>query len=239
MNELVRMVGGRPLRLSLRRSARARSVRVEVSVRGGVAVVVPRRATLRDVEELLAASEQWLAREADRHGVWDGPRRLAWATGSELAVLGRRLRLELAPLAEGRSRPRAAVRDTILRLELPPQEILDPRPAVERWLRRFAGVHLRTRTADLGDRLQLQPRRVLVGDRTSRWGSCSSRGTLSFCYRLVMAPPAVVDAVVIHELCHLAHGDHGPRWRALVRRHCPDHDAQMSWLREQGGALEL
>jgi predicted metal-dependent hydrolase len=54
-----------------------------------------------------------------------------------------------------------------------------------------------------------------------------------------MAPPEVVDAVVIHELCHLRHPDHGHRFQALVRRHCPDHDRHMAWLGRHGGELDL
>ena len=131
------------------------------------------------------------------------------------------------------------MQDDRLHLELPPADLLDPRPALERWLRTFARRHLRERTAVLADRTGLVPQRIMVGERTSRWGSCSRQGTVSFCYRLVMAPPAVVDAVVIHELCHLAHLDHGPRFHALVAELCPDHDAHMAWLRQHGGELEL
>jgi hypothetical protein len=73
----------------------------------------------------------------------------------------------------------------------------------------------------------------------TRWGSCSLTGTISFCYRLVMADPAVVDAVVVHELCHLRHPDHGPRFRRLVNGLYPDHDLQMAWLRSHGEELDL
>ena len=235
----IRLIDGRPLRLRLRRSARARRVGVTVSARGGVEVVMPRRATLREVDELLAAHADWLARQADRHDVWDGPRRRSWATGSELPLLGERLRLDIAPLPAGRSRARAEVAEGRLRLQLPPDGVLDPRPALERWLRDVAGRHLRQRTAAIAERVALHPRRVMVGERTSRWGSCSGRGTISYCYRLVMAPREVVDAVVVHELCHLAHANHGPRFQALVRRHCPDHDLHMDWLRRHGGELEI
>jgi len=127
----------------------------------------------------------------------------------------------------------------VLRLELPAMELLDPRPALERWLRRVAGQELRRRTAEHAECTGLVPDRVIVGERTSRWGSCSSRGTVSYCYRLVMAPPAVVDAVVIHELCHLRHGNHGVRFKSLVKKHCPDHDQLMAWLRKHGHELEL
>jgi predicted metal-dependent hydrolase len=234
-----RIIDGRPLRLRLRRSARARRVGVTVTARRGVEVVVPRRATLREVDELLTAHSHWLARQADRYAVWDGPRRRSWATGSEVPLLGERLRLAIAPLPPGRVRPKAEVDCGRLHLHLPPAEVLDPRPALERWLRGVAGDHLRRRTAAIAERVALHPRRVIVGERISRWGSCSGRGTISYCYRLVMAPREVVDAVVVHELCHLAHANHGPRFQALVRRHCPDHDLHMDWLRRHGGELEI
>ena len=65
-------------------------------------------------------------------------------------------------------------------------ELLDPRPALERWLRRFAGAHLRERTAVLGERIGLAPRRVIVGERTSRWGSCSAAKNINLNSWLVM-----------------------------------------------------
>lgn len=235
----IHVLQGRPLRLIVRRSLRARHLRLVVSRQQGAEVVMPRWATRRDVAELLQSAGDWLADQVTREDVWEGPRRLSWASGSELPLLGRRRRLDLQPLPAGAVRARVAVLDDRLLMHLAPGDVLDPRAALERWLRRYAADHLRERTSALAAVTGLGPRRVVIGERTSRWGSCSARGTVSFCYRLVMAPVAVVDAVVIHELCHLAHLDHGPRWRALVLRHCPDHDRQMAWLREHGGELEL
>ena len=82
------------------------------------------------------------------------------------------------------------------------------------------------------EEMDLFPARITVGDPRTRWGSCSSRGTLSFCYRLIMAPPEVMESVVIHELSHLAFLDHGRGFRELVQRYCPHHDQAMDWLRE-------
>ena len=235
----IRLVNGRPLRLQMRRSTRARRLSIQVSARDGVEVVIPRRVSLRDVEELLEEKAGWLARQAEHYGVWDGPRRRSWATGSVLNVLGAPRRLELELLPDGRSRPRSELSSDRLHLALPTGDLLDPRPALERWLRRFAGAHLRERTDHWSGVTGLVPRRVIVGERTSRWGSCSTSGTISYCYRLVMAAPAVVDAVVIHELCHLEHPNHGARFYRLVRRHYPDHDECMDWLRQHGGELDL
>jgi len=233
------LLAGRPLRIRLRRSPRARRLTIQVCAGKGVVVVLPRRASEADAAHALAASAEWVARQATRYDVWAGPRVRTWTSGSELMVLGEPLRLEIAPLPAGRARARTECVDGRLRLQLPAPQLLDPRPAVSRWLRRFAGEHLRARTAALAEQTGLRPRRVIVGERISRWGSCSHRGTISYCYRLVMAPPAVVDAVVIHELCHLAHHDHGAEFYRLVRELCPDHDRHLAWLREHGSTLVI
>jgi predicted metal-dependent hydrolase len=233
------MIAGRPVRYEVRRSGRARRPAIQVSRRDGVVVILPRRTPLAEVTQLLAEGENWLDRMVDEHGVASGPVRRAYATGSEIVVLGRPRRLVLMALSAGRKRPRVELRDEVLVMEVPASDLLDPRPALERWLRRFARRYLLERVAVLSQRSGLRPRRIMVGERTTRWGSCSARSTLSFCYRLVMAPVPVVDAVIAHELCHLRHLNHGNRFYRLLHLICPDHDEQMAWLSEHGDELEL
>jgi predicted metal-dependent hydrolase len=233
------MLAGRRLRYQVRRSPRARRLSVTVSRRKGLEVVLPRGASRADLERFFLDAADWLASQVDRHGVWDGPRRRAYATGSTLLLLGREIRLVLTVLPPGRVRPTSDLSGDILHLSLAAPDILDPRPALERWLRRFAAEHLRRRAEELAERTGLRATRIVVGDRVTRWGSCSRTGTISFCYRLVMADPAVVDAVVVHELCHLRHHDHGVRFRRLVSALCPDHDLCMTWLRKHGEELDL
>ena len=79
--------------------------------------------------------------------------------------------------------------------------------------------------------------RIRIGGQRTLWGSCSPRGTLSFNWRLVLAPFEVVDYVVVHELCHLRIPDHSQRFWALVERHRPDWRRQRDWLREYGSEL--
>ena len=80
---------------------------------------------------------------------------------------------------------------------------------------------------------------ITVRDQKSRWGSCSSRGTLSFNYRLIFAPPAVLDYVVVHELCHLTHMNHSKDFWNMVASVMPDYKVYKKWLKEHGHELTL
>ena len=80
-------------------------------------------------------------------------------------------------------------------------------------------------------------RRIRIGGQRTLWGSCSARGTLSFNWRLVLAPPDVVDYVVVHELCHLLVPNHSRSFWSLVERHRPGWREQRAWLREYGPEL--
>lgn len=81
--------------------------------------------------------------------------------------------------------------------------------------------------------------RITIRDQKTRWGSCSARGTLSFNWRLMLAPPAVLDYVVVHELCHLTYMNHSPAFWQAVADVCPDYRAHRKWLKEHGCELVL
>lgn len=80
---------------------------------------------------------------------------------------------------------------------------------------------------------------ISVRDQKTRWGSCSSRGSLSFNYRLIFAPPIVLDYVVVHELCHLTHMNHSKEFWAMVASVMPEYKTCRTWLKEHGEELTL
>lgn len=80
---------------------------------------------------------------------------------------------------------------------------------------------------------------IRIGDQKTRWGSCSSNKTLSFSWRLMLAPPRVLDYVVIHELCHLTHMDHSKEFWAMVASVDPDYKEHRQWLKDNGDTLVL
>lgn len=78
---------------------------------------------------------------------------------------------------------------------------------------------------------------ISMKDTKSRWGSCSHDGNLSFSWRIVMAPPNVIDYLAAHEVAHLTEMNHGPRFWALCQKLCPGTDEAKAWLKRNGSAL--
>ena len=108
----------------------------------------------------------------------------------------------------------------------------------EREGRARARAHLQELAMDEASRLGVSFRRVAIRDQRTRWGSCSSRGTLSFNWRLVLAPLEVAEYVVVHELCHLREPNHSPRFWQLVATARPGYPEQRRWLGDHGWELQ-
>ncbi len=91
----------------------------------------------------------------------------------------------------------------------------------------------RSKAAEIDRRVS----RLTIRHMTSRWGSCGSDGALCFCWRLILAPEPVFDYVIAHEVAHLRHMNHGPRFWKLVARLTPDLNGARRWLKHNGDAL--
>jgi predicted metal-dependent hydrolase len=211
---------------TVRRSTRARRVRVNVHAHAGVEVVLPVRAPERAAAAAVAELRPWIERRL-------GEARAALAhvaqRGATVPYLGRSL--ELVPEA-GRTR----VHRRGQRLLVPEG---DPRPALERFYRRAARVEIAARL-DRATALAGTPYSGLsIRGQRSRWASCSAKGRMSFNWRLLMAPESVLDYVVWHEVCHLEVLDHSPRFWALVERRWPGWREDREWLRRHGATLVL
>ncbi|HWX75218.1 MAG TPA: SprT family zinc-dependent metalloprotease [Solirubrobacteraceae bacterium] len=222
---------GTPIPYTVRRSARATRVRVNVNPHAesrsvGVEVVLPERAPERAAAAAVRELRPWIERRLS-----EAERALATlaARAGTVPYLG--VPLTLVPQA-GRTR---AHRDGE-RLLVPGA---DARPAIERFYRRSARAEVARR---LDAATALTGRRYLdlhIRAQRSRWASCSPEGRMSFNWRLLLAPERVLDYVVWHEVCHLEVLDHSPRFWALLERRWPDYRADRDWLRRNGATLVL
>jgi predicted metal-dependent hydrolase len=211
---------------TIRRSQRARRVRVAVDAHAGVQVTLPARAREREAALAVAELRPWIERRLAE--VRAARERLAVPLG-HVPYLG--AHLALAPEA---GRVRAHRRgDTLL---VPDG---DPRAAVERWYRRAARAEVAPRLDEAVAAIGRTYTRLTIRAQRTRWGSCSTTGAMSFNWRLLLGPEDVLDYVIWHEACHLAVMDHSPRFWALLERHRPGYRAPQRWLRDNGTALVL
>ena len=206
---------GRRVAYRVRRSARARGGRVRVGP-GDVCVVLPARAAMAHAPRLMRANARWVVETLDA-----ADRRLAGRVAAAGLAPGRMLlRGAITPVSLGpASITAAAVR-------------APDAAALAALLRRTARRDLSASVDRHRGHVARPPFRLSVRDGRTRWGSCSSRGTLSFSFRIVMAPPATLDYLVVHELVHLDHPNHSPAFWRRVRDLCPDLDVHERWLRE-------
>lgn len=224
------------LAYSVRRSRRARHARIVVSA-DGVEVVVPERFPLSRVEPFVAEKRPWIERTLRRYRrstETHPPARLE--DGGELPHLGERLALRVRT-EPGRVRAHVARREGELRVALGTAHDLSEE--VEAWLRRRARAEVEPRLGAATARAGVAYTSLQIRAQRTRWASCSSSGAMSFNWRLLLAPPEILDYVVEHEVAHLSVHDHSQSfWRLLARR-CPEYRGHERWLRDHGHTLKL
>jgi predicted metal-dependent hydrolase len=211
---------------TVRRSSRARRVRVNVHAHAGVEVVLPTRAPERAAAAAVSELRPWIERRLDE--AREALARVAARAGT-LPYLGDSL--ELVPQA-GRTR----VHRKGTQLLVPDG---DARPAIERYYRRAARAEIGPRLDRATGLAGCEYTDLSIRAQKTRWASCSAEGAMSFNWRLLLAPERVLEYVVWHEVCHLEILDHSPRFWKLLERHWPGYREDREWLRVNGATLVL
>jgi len=212
---------------AIRRSQRARRVRVTVDAERGVEVVLPARAADGDAAAAVRELRPWIAR---RQSEIERQRAAVRARGDTLPYLGAALRVVEQP-----RRRRVNRRADVLLVPAGAAR----QPALEGWYRRAARAEVAARLDRACLQVGVSYTGLSIRGQRTRWASCSRSGAMSFNWRLLLAPEAVLDYVVWHEVCHLEVADHSPRFWALLAERCPGYREQVAWLRRNGATLVL
>ncbi len=216
------------LRYTVRRSDRARSVRVRVEHDGEVTVTLPRRAREREADAAIRELRPWIDRRlADTAQA----RATIPREPGTVPYLGGRLRL-----VEQTGRTRVHRRGDLL---LVPAGGPEQRAALERWYRRAARGEVLPRLDAAAAQLGAVYERLTIRDQRTRWGSCSASGAIAINWRLLLGPQDVLDYVVWHEACHLVVLDHSARFWGLLERQLPGYEEPRRWLSRNAAALQL
>lgn len=224
-------VAGRTLPLRIVESARAKRLTLRIDADGrGLRMTVPTGLRRGEVELFLARHQAWLEERIARV-----PDRPQVRPGIKIPFRGVPHLIVHSPEAGGTVS--AGTLDGAPALFVHGDRRHLPRRLAD-FLRREAKRQIEPLVARHAEAVGRKPKAVRYRDTSSRWGSCTSDGNLSFSWRIMMAPAPVIDYLVAHEVAHLREMNHGPDFWALCESLCPETRRSKAWLKKNGGALQ-
>lgn len=220
------MIDGRDVELGVKLNPQARRLIVKVHpTNGEVLVIAPSKRALDRAVEFARGEADWIAKQLAQV-----PSRVLLAPGARLPFRGKDYEIRRGEYGAVEVDDAERVIRVSGRLEHAPRRIAD-------FLKKQAKREFEQKAFDYGAKIGLKPTRITVRDTASRWGSCSSTRSLSFSWRLILAPSFVLDYVVAHEVAHMKEMNHGEKFWRLVEALVGDTQKPQNWLRQHGAAL--
>ncbi len=218
------------------RNSRAYKVWLRIDDEKGLVVVIPKGRKISAIPKIIRTHKDWvitaLKRREER--MKNAPPPLG--TSKVVVYRGRKVDLKIKNVAC--PNPKVKLENNSINVIMPKDSEYSVKEVLSEWLKERALLFFSRRVEYFAGKLRLKYGCINVKDQKTRWGSCSSRGTLSFNWRLLFAPPEILDYVVVHEVCHLKYHDHSDRFWHLVSTIFPNFQKSRLWLKENGLSLK-
>jgi predicted metal-dependent hydrolase len=231
-------LNGRQVDYAVRISPTARRCKIRVSP-DGVEVVLPRRISRKRAAALLQEHGDWVLQQLEFMQQPGSLGTTAVLPENTILLRGELTPVEIIAEESAENGGRIDHVEGKLQVRVSGHKAVNPLKILETWLRRQARQDVEIRVAQRSAEMQQQPNCIFIRSQRTKWGTCSGLGNLSFNWRLVMAPPEVLDYVVVHELAHLVEPNHSSRFWGIVRVFCPEFERHKAWLREYESLLHL
>lgn len=224
-------VGGRTLPMRIVENSRAKRLTLRIDTGGkGLRVTVPPGLLMRDVDEFILRHQGWLEARLDKY-----PDRPKLRPGVKMPLRGVNHVIVHEPGKRGAVELGMDEDGAYLIVH---GERMHLGRRLTDFLKREAKRDIEPMALALAKQTSRKVKSIRFKDTSSRWGSCSSDGNLSFSWRIMMAPKPVIAYLVAHEVAHLTEMNHGPKFWKLTRELCPDMDRAKAWLKRNGAALQ-
>lgn len=226
---------GQAVSCIIKRSPRARYVRLEVRPETGLTVVVPRSYKPIQLPDLLQKKRKWILRNLKKYGQLEKSSAEKEAKSADtIPYLGRELPVKNEKNNDEADNVRLECGRLVVSLNSAGTSL---NLVLERWFRQQADKLIRERANELCTRLGVTYGRITIRGAKTRWGSCSQKRNLNFNWKLMMTPEPVINYVIIHELAHLREMNHTQKFWKLVAEHCPRWRSHRQWLTDHGAEL--
>lgn len=215
-----------------RTNSRSRSVRVTISPEGGVIVTRPPRFPQWRAEQFVEQSHEWIEKQLRKQKIQHS----VFSVGKSFSnLLYKGLPYPVEVVEQG---PPVEVVPGKIHVNPVENTTASIHRALERWLKAESERQLVVKIHKLAKDFDVVVKNVVLKSASSRWGSCSSTGNINLHWRLIQAPEAVADYVIIHELAHRKEMNHSPRFWKLVETHDPEYRSHRTWLQKHGILLQ-
>lgn len=223
-------IKGQNVDFSLKRSARSKRLRIQLSLENGLEVVAPKRMSERQIFNFISKKQNWIYTKIR---YFDKLAKSSKRGEDEIYYLGQLFKLQI----ENGEHNKVEFDGINFRVVLSKNSNL--KQVLEAWYRKEAHLNLVSMTTQLAEEYGYTINSVTIRHQKTRWGSCSGKGNINYNYRLIMAPEDVIRYVVIHELSHLSEMNHSRAFWRLVAERCPDYKIHKQWLKRQGHILRV
>lgn len=227
-------IHGDGFRVAIIRSKRRKTLALAVA-NGEVSVRMPAKMAVHHAERFIQQKTAWIQQKLAAH---PAIKKRLFTEGESLLFLGQQVYLSIIP---GSTANQVKLTKQSLLVDLknkaPSQAVILKH--ITDWYKQQATQQLMARCRALSEVTGLLPRSIIVKTYKARWGSCTRIGDIQFNWKLIMAPKAVIDYVIIHELCHIKQHNHSAAFWQLVENFCPHYKVHRAWLKNNGHQLSL
>jgi hypothetical protein len=227
------------LTFELRRNRR-RTIGLVVERDGRLVITAPNDCKLETIQEFIEEKRFWIYRKlSEKEMLFPKRRPREFVSGEGFPYLGRTYRLKLI---KGKVDEESFLPDLRMnqgRFELLASERERGREHFIRWYCSHAEPWIIQHMNRFVNRIDVNPTGIKVRDLGYRWGSCSAGGRLNFHWRVILAPPRIVEYIIVHELVHMTERLHTPKFWAFLERVMPDFPARQQWLAENGAECDI
>jgi len=225
--------------VQIRRTARRKSATIKISADQVVAIVPQHLADTRIIQ-LIHDKQSWISEKIQLHTRQQAAQQQAKLKQDTFSYLGRRYRWQIVQAEYSEVKlSQGCFKISLPVLSTEEENLLNAKILLTAWYQQRAKTVLEKTTQDYASLLGVSYQSIKMKAYKRRWGSCSSRGEISFNWVLILAPRRILNYVVVHELCHLVHPNHSPKFWQLVAQTMPDFAECKTWLKINGHQLEV
>ncbi|MDI9478919.1 MAG: SprT family zinc-dependent metalloprotease [Bacillota bacterium] len=234
------IVGSAEINYRIKRSKR-KTIALFVDPEEGVIVRAPERLTDRQIRKIVKEKSNWIIKKQEELKKIKNVNVKEFINGEKLPFLGQLYELEVIETVDTRG-VLIALKDGKFQIKVfSNMKSYDRREEIKRklieWYKKEARTKYSERVEFYRKKLGVSYNKISIRDQKTRWGSCSNKGNLNFNWRLIMAPPSILDYIVVHELAHFIHANHGRDFWKLVENIIPDYREKREWLKINGYKL--